>query len=380
MSYIEKLKSRPLSRKIFLIGSVVTFIGFFLPIINYTTGKSLFAKNQPFSTELNDIIEKEVRVRKVHCKEAYEVQVGEEKVLVEKEVDAINGNLVMNKSTDVSLKKTTETVEEVRPIMETRYRDVYRIITDTRVSLPKSSYNKAKIEVINGLDSALADKLSADKPFDQKITNGITVEVAPFQDLYDKIAELDKNAPDYQEKFAPLEKEWNNKYKDEIKQYSEELSDAEYKRIVTLAENKQQNDYFDLGYASTPLTVRYSTSNIFSTATFFNRKFFAYNATFFVALWLCSIAGICVFCICRSLVADVIVWLIGAGFGIAAIVGVTGFFKEICSTPAKVITVAPVLDFASVGLYVVLIGWLIALVGVVISVATVKKAEIRKEI
>ncbi len=120
-------------------------------------------------------------------------------------------------------------------------------------------------------------------------------------------------------------------------------------------------------------TEERTLKNIFGMAKFFNvadsAGGYAYNATFPVAMWLATIAGIIVFLCAESFVGDVLVWLVGAGFGLAATI-----------TIPKYLEVQPIFGYAAVGAYIVFVGWTIALVGIVLASIHVQQQGIRKEI
>ena len=120
---------------------------------------------------------------------------------------------------------------------------------------------------------------------------------------------------------------------------------------------------------SFPDWVKGGTSNVLSAAAALNQPGFAYNATFIVVFWLAALSGIAVFLLSHSLIGEILVWFIGAGFGLAATI-----------TLPKYLEVAPVVGYASIGSYLACIGWTLALVAWVIGASKVKQAGIRKEI
>lgn len=103
--------------------------------------------------------------------------------------------------------------------------------------------------------------------------------------------------------------------------------------------------------------------NVFSGAAAYNIPGNAYIATFLVIGWLCSIAGIALFFITHTIVGDVVVWLLGLGFGIAELVSMIQFNE-----------VLP-FSFMSVGSYLIIAGWLVALIGTVLGAAHIKAQE-----
>ena len=103
--------------------------------------------------------------------------------------------------------------------------------------------------------------------------------------------------------------------------------------------------------------------NVFTGAVEYNIPAYAYLATFLVIGWLASIAGIVLFFITHTIVGDVVVWLLGFGFGIAEFVSLQLYYEEI-----------PFLHM-HVGAYLITIGWIVALVGTVLGAAHIKHPD-----
>ncbi len=103
--------------------------------------------------------------------------------------------------------------------------------------------------------------------------------------------------------------------------------------------------------------------NVFTGASAYNIPGYAYLATFLVVGWLASIAGIALFFITHTIVGDVVVWLIGCGFGIAELVSLFLYYEEL-----------PFLHM-SAGAYVIIVGWIVALVGTVLGAAHIKAPQ-----
>jgi len=95
---------------------------------------------------------------------------------------------------------------------------------------------------------------------------------------------------------------------------------------------------------------------------------YAFNATFIIIVWLMSIAAIASFVFSANFVVDVLVWLIGAGFGIASMITLPSFVE------------VSMFSYMSVGSYIIFVGWTVALVGWVLSAIHVQQQGIRKEI
>ncbi len=100
--------------------------------------------------------------------------------------------------------------------------------------------------------------------------------------------------------------------------------------------------------------------NIFGAAVYFNYPGYAYISTFIVAMWLCSIAGIALFFITRTLVGDIVVCLLAIGFGIAALVSFPIYFGEDC-------TLAFLFSFFVPGYYLVIVGFIVSIVASVLG-------------
>ena len=107
--------------------------------------------------------------------------------------------------------------------------------------------------------------------------------------------------------------------------------------------------------------IRNRVLNIFGLAAAFNVAPHAYNATFLVIMWLCSIAGIALFFITKTIVGDIVTVLVGLGFAIASAIMVPVTFS-----------VFPIVGYMTVGGYMVLAGWIIAIAGSVLGAAHIQ--------
>ena len=114
--------------------------------------------------------------------------------------------------------------------------------------------------------------------------------------------------------------------------------------------------------------------NIFGAAVYFNKAPSAYNATFMVAVWLCSIAGIALFFITKTIIGDILVTLLGLAFELASIVSIApsltnfmGAYASFYQTP-----VTPFFGYTTVGGYMVLIGLIVAVVGSILGAAHIQ--------
>lgn len=87
----------------------------------------------------------------------------------------------------------------------------------------------------------------------------------------------------------------------------------------------------------------------------------AYNATFLVIVWLCTIAAIILFFVSKTIIGDVIVLLIAIAFGLAA-----------SFTIPLTLDVPFIVGSFSVGAYFVAIGLIVALVGTILGAAHIQ--------
>lgn len=107
--------------------------------------------------------------------------------------------------------------------------------------------------------------------------------------------------------------------------------------------------------------IRNRVLNIFGLAAAFNVAPYAYNATFLVIMWICSIAGIALFFITKTIVGDIVTALIGLGFAIASAIMIPVTLK-----------VFPVVGYMTIGGYMVLVGWIIAIAGSILGAAHIQ--------
>lgn len=114
--------------------------------------------------------------------------------------------------------------------------------------------------------------------------------------------------------------------------------------------------------------------NIFGAAVYFNKAPSAYNATFLVTVWLCSIAGIALFFITKTIIGDIIVTLLAIAFEIASVISIApsltdmfGAYTEFYTSP-----VTPFFGYTTVGGYLVAVGIVAALVGSILGAAHIQ--------
>ena len=114
--------------------------------------------------------------------------------------------------------------------------------------------------------------------------------------------------------------------------------------------------------------------NIFGAAAYFNRVPSAYNATFIVITWLCSIAGIALFFCTKTIVGDIFVTLLALAFEIASIITIAPSLSDMFGAYTKFYTspVTPIFGYTSVGGYLVLAGIIAAVAGSVLGAAHIK--------
>ena len=137
-----------------------------------------------------------------------------------------------------------------------------------------------------------------------------------------------------------------------------------------------ENDSDDLDFDDDVETKTY-LKNIFGAASYLNRAPTAYNATFLVAVWLCTIAGIALFFITKSIIGDIIVTLIALAFGIASVIGTAPALSDEFGAYAGYYedAIMPFFGYASVGSYFVVIGLVAALVGSVLGAAHIQPTK-----
>ena len=327
MSFVDNLKKRSLSRKIFAIGSAVTFIGFLVPIIK--------VQDQVKGLKYADV---EISTEEVVDRSADEIN-----------ADKINAaNAVLKASAANAVAAEGEAAEAVAEL--TTIDEVNAIAASNEAVKKAVDAVSATKKVTNKKTEKLPQKYVKDITSTKSLLCGFTDD-----DLSDfDVAEY----PEYDdlklstEKFAQKHPEANTK-EQYLKKYG--------LKKVDFSEYDWKNEIFTAYEPGTP--------SITGAAGFFNiadsAGGFAYNSTFLVILWLMSIAGIVVFFCSNGVVLDVLVWLVGAAFGIAACITIPSYLEgseySVCF-----------------GTFVIAIGWVAALVGAVISVIKVEQQGIRK--
>ena len=114
--------------------------------------------------------------------------------------------------------------------------------------------------------------------------------------------------------------------------------------------------------------------NVFGAASYFNKAPSAYNSTFIVITWLCSIAGIALFFCTKTIVGDIFVTLLALAFEIASIISIAPSLTDMFGAYTKFYTspVTPIFGYTSVGGYLVLVGIITAVAGSVLGAAHIK--------
>ncbi|MBR4373079.1 MAG: hypothetical protein IKP49_01775 [Treponema sp.] len=332
MSLVDNLKKRSKSRKIFALGSAITFIGFLLPIIKVPDQvKGLkYADVEITNEEEVALTPDEINAAKLAAANA----------VIEAETKT---NFVTDDATIQGLIQTTtveRTIDDINAIAATNEavkKAIDAVPTTKKVKTTKTERVPQKhIKDITSSKSLLCGFTSDDlSEFD--------VDSYPeYDDLELKTEEFAKKHPEANTKEAYLKK--YNLRKPDFSEYD------------------WKNEIFDDFRPGKPVVK--------GAASFFNvadsAGGFAHNATFIVILWLMSIAGILVFLCVEGVVLDTLVWLIGAAFGIAALITIPRYLE------------ASLFSFASVGTYIVIIGWVVAFVGVAISLFKLEQQGIRK--
>ena len=114
--------------------------------------------------------------------------------------------------------------------------------------------------------------------------------------------------------------------------------------------------------------------NIFGAAAYFNKAPSAYNATFIVIVWLCTIAGIALFFITKTIIGDIVATLLGLAFEVASIVSIAPSLTDFMGAYTEFYTdkVVPFFGYTTVGGYLVLIGLIVALIGSILGAAHIQ--------
>ena len=117
--------------------------------------------------------------------------------------------------------------------------------------------------------------------------------------------------------------------------------------------------------------------NVFGAAAYFNKAPSAYNSTFIIITWLCTIAGIVLFFITKTIIGDIISTLIALAFQLASIVSIAPSLTDPFGAYSSIYTssVTPFFGYTSVGGYLVIVGLIIAVVGSVLGAAHIQHPD-----
>ena len=156
---------------------------------------------------------------------------------------------------------------------------------------------------------------------------------------------------------------------------AEDSYDLEEDAYDVLDASGEEED--DLEFGDEEVETKVYLKNIFGAASYFNRSPVAYNATFLVVVWLCTIAGIALFFITKTIIGDIIATLIAIAFGIASVIGIPGALTDEFGPFAGYYTseIVPFFGYASVGAYFVVIGLIAAVVASVLGAAHIQHPD-----
>ena len=117
--------------------------------------------------------------------------------------------------------------------------------------------------------------------------------------------------------------------------------------------------------------------NVFGAAAYFNKAPSAYNSTFIIITWLCTIAGIVLFFITKTIIGDIIATLIALAFQLASLVSIAPSLTDPFGAYSSIYTssVTPFFGYTSVGGYLVIVGLIIAVVGSVLGAAHIQHPD-----
>ena len=117
--------------------------------------------------------------------------------------------------------------------------------------------------------------------------------------------------------------------------------------------------------------------NVFGAAAYFNKAPSAYNSTFIIITWLCTIAGIVLFFITKTIIGDIIATLIALAFQLASIVSIAPSLTDPFGAYSSIYTssVTPFFGYTSVCGYLVIVGLIIAVVGSVLGAAHIQHPD-----
>ena len=133
-----------------------------------------------------------------------------------------------------------------------------------------------------------------------------------------------------------------------------------------------------IGFLIPTFVVRNETGtvlkNIFGAAVYFNQAPTAYNATFIVVVWLCTIAGIALFFLTKTIIGDIIVTLLALAFQLASIASIAPSFSNVMGAYTSFYSspVVPFFGYTTVGGYMVMIGLIVAVVGSILGAAHIQ--------
>lgn len=344
MQYLDKLKKeRSLDRVIFLAGMVLAFIGFLIPtiyvkqIVTYTDETVAKPVTQP-------VVEEEIA-------EETETEALENTDEIAEDVES-----EVSDSEDAAFAEAEEETEEDDVEREfVHFASVKHIVKDFKKNLKKDVYGNFEIDPMTGEPKfdLILDKNGNKIPETTVDYKYVVVDAEVEENDDGETVKILENGAPKLTYVLNFDKDGNKIPDGEVIHVKPEDLEKDFKTEKNLFNlfgavevlNQAGLDYGDVDYV--PGT--------------------AYNATFLVIVWLCTIAGIVLFFIAKSIIGDVVVILLAIAFGLTA-----------TFTIPLTLSVAPVVGYFSVGGYFILIGILVSLVGTILGAAHIKHPSLQK--
>lgn len=152
---------------------------------------------------------------------------------------------------------------------------------------------------------------------------------------------------------------------------SEAIEDADSQDLLA-AETEEENiteadasavEVEEVTATETIEIERTAMLNIISGASYFNQPGIAYISTFIVIVWLAALVGVILYFVSNFVVANFIVWLIGAAFGIAHTIAMAMY----CYNNDYAL-----FGWIFIGSCVAFVGMTAALVGLILSIKNIQ--------
>ncbi|WP_407426796.1 hypothetical protein [Treponema sp.] len=344
MQYLDKLKKeRSIDRVIFLAGMVLAFIGFIVPTV--------YVKQIVTEADLTVLPEAQVS-------EASETEAAAESEELIESVESADEESAEAEEVEESVESDEAVAEEYEYEDDAEYKVVHiasrkEIVFDYKKKYKKDEYGKDVLDSDGNPEFTYILNKNGEKIKEKIISYNHVLVDAQVDEEGEYI--LDDNGNMKLSYNVYFDKDGKRLPDDQVIRIKEADLEKEY---------KTETNVFNL-FGAAKVFNQNGLGSYYNDYDYVNEvNGTAYNATFLVVIWLCTIAGIVLFFLTKTIIGDVLVSLIALAFGIASVIAVS-----------VTLNVTPIVGYFSVGGYMVIVGIALAIAGTVLGAAHIQHPD-----